>query len=235
MISNVALHGEMTLRAILRRRLTLAVLVLMPIVFYFVRNETVGQSIRSLVFGLSWALSTVAFFAAVSAKELEPRLHLVGWKRSQLLLGRLVGLAALGAFLTAAFGLLVAVDQDVSNLAGVVLDFAVTSVVAIALGTAIGAVLDRELEGTLVLFFFAGLQAVIDPFDSYSRALPFWSSRELGTYAVDGPEIGSLAAGLVHALITITVCAVVVAIATSGPASLGWRRPDAEEYLRVHD
>lgn len=214
MTRNVVLHGDMTLRAIMRRHLTLAVLVLMPIVFYFVSNDTVGRAVRSLVFGLSWALSTVAFFAAITARQLDPRLHLAGWKRLHLMLGRLSGLAALSVSLTATFGLLVAVDQDVDNLAAVILDFAVTSLVAIGLGTAIGAVLSRELEGTLILFFIAGLQAVVNPFDTYSRALPFWSSRELGTYAIDGPEVGSLLEALIHAGATITICAVVVLVST---------------------
>ncbi len=216
-MKNVILHGDMTLRAILRRRLTLTVLVLMPIAFYFVSNDTVGRAVRSLVFGLSWALSTVAFFAAIAARDLDPRLHLAGWKKSQLVFGRLSGLTALGASLTAAFGVLVAVDQDVDNLTGVILDFAVTSLVAIGLGTAIGAVLTRELEGTLILFFFAGLQAVVNPFDAYSRALPFWSSRELGTYAIDGPEVGSLPEALTHAGGTLAVCTAVVLIAARRP------------------
>ncbi len=211
MSAPMQLHAEMTLRAILRRRLTLGILILMPVVFYFVSDDRVGRAVRSLVFGLSWALSTVAFFAAISARELEPRLALAGWPPWRLLLGRILGLAILAAGLIMAFGMLVAVDQDVANLAGVLLDFAVTCVVAIALGTAVGALLSKELEGTLILFFLAGLQAIVNPFDTYSRALPFWSSRELGTYAVDGPAQGSLSEGMIHAAIVIVACAVVLA------------------------
>ncbi len=218
MTSHVTLHGAMTFRAILQRRFTLAILMIMPVAFYFVSSDTVGRAIRSLVFGVSWALSTVAFFASISARQLDPRLELAGWKRSHLLAGRLLGLVVLGALLTAGFGLLVAVDQDVASLAGVLLDFAVTSVVAIGLGTAIGSLLSRELEGTLVLFFFAGLQAIVNPFDTYSRALPFWSSRELGTYAVDGAEAGSLVEGLTHAAATLGVCAVIVLAAARRPS-----------------
>ena len=221
----VQLHAEMTLRAILRRRLTLGILILMPVVFYFVSNDSVGRAVRSLVFGLSWALSTVAFFAAISAREVEPRLALAGWPAWRLLLGRILGLTILAAGLVMAFGLLVAVDQDVANLAGVVLDFAVTCVVAIGLGTAVGALLSKELEGTLVLFFLAGLQAIVNPFDTYSRALPFWSSRELGTYAIDGPEAGSLNEALIHAAITLALCVVIVlASPNRSPLALTPRR-----------
>ncbi len=208
----IALQAEMTVRALLRRRLTLAILVAMPVVFYFVTHDAVGRAVRSLAFGLSWAVSTVAFFAALSARQLEPRLLLVGWTSARLILGRIMGLAVVGVGLTALFGLLVAVDQDPQSLAGVVLDFAVTAAVAIGVGTAVGALVSREMEGTMVLFFFAGLQAVVNPFDAYSRALPFWSSRELGTYAIDGPDAGSLSEGLGHGAATLLVCALIVIV-----------------------
>lgn len=211
MTSPILLRSEMTVRAVLRRRLTLGLLIAMPIAFYFVTNDSVGRSVRSLIFGLSWAVSTVAFFAAISARDLEPRLVLAGGSPSRLLVGRLLGLLALGVALTGGFGVLVALDQDVRSLGGVLLGFAVTSVVAVALGTAVGALVSREMEGTLILFFVAGLQAIVNPFDTYSRALPFWSSRELGTYAVDGPAQGSLSEGMIHAAIVIVACAVVLA------------------------
>lgn len=216
MTASVLLQAEATLRALLRRRLTLGILIVMPVVFYFVSHDTVGRAVRSLVFGLSWSVSTVAFFAAMGARELEPRLELAGWSRSHLQLGRIAGLAGLGLVLTMAFVALVAVDQDVRSLGGVVLNFGVTSAVAIGLGTAVGVLLTKEMEGTLVLFFVAGLQAIVNPFDTYSRVLPFWSSRELGTYAVDGPDSGSLSEGLAHAAITLAICAVVLLLVNRG-------------------
>ncbi len=211
-VGTVMLPAEMTVRAVVRRRLTVGILLAMPVAFYFVSHDSVGRSVRSLLFGLSWAVSTVAFFAAVGGREVEPRLELAGWRWRDLVAGRVVGLAGIGLGLTAVFGVLVAVDQDVRSIGGVVLSFAVTSATAIGVGSAVGALMRREMEGTLILFFLAGLQAVVNPFDRYSRALPFWSSRELGTYAVDGPEQGSLGEGLVHAVLVVAACVVVIAI-----------------------
>ncbi len=212
-MNTVLLRARTVLRAILRRRLAISVLVAMPVVFSFVTHDSVGRSVRSLVFGISWAVSTVAFFAAISAREVEPRLVLAGWRRSHLLAGRLVGLLSMVAALTVAFVALVGVDHDVRSLSAVAADFAVTGVVAVAVGTAVGTVLGKELEGTLVLFFLAGLQAIANPFDAWSRALPFWSSRELGTWAIDGPDTGSLAEGLIHAMVVLGICALVTALA----------------------
>ncbi|MEM9566237.1 MAG: hypothetical protein AAGA93_26690 [Actinomycetota bacterium] len=219
-MKRVSLRARTTVRAMVRRRFAVAVLVAMPIVFSLVTRDSVGQSVRSLVFGVSWAVSTVAFFAAVSARTIDPRLFLAGWRRRELLAGRLVGLLAVVAALTAAFVALVGIDHDVRSLSAVALDFAVTGVVAVAVGTTVGSVVGRELEGTLVLFFLAGLQAIVNPFDAWSRILPFWSSRELGTWAIDGPEVGSLAAGLAHALVVVIACAIVGSLAVGQP----WRR-----------
>jgi len=102
----VILRADMTMRAVLRRRLTVGILVAIPVAFYFVSHDMVGRSVRSLTFGMSWAVSTVAFFAASAARDLEPRLVLAGWRRSTLVVGRLVGLLALVGGLTALFGVL---------------------------------------------------------------------------------------------------------------------------------
>lgn len=202
--------ATMTVRSLLRRRAAVVVLVAMPLAFYLARHDATGQSIRSLVFGISWAMSTVAFFAAVAAREVEPRLGLAGWSRRVLVSGRLGGLLVIGGAISAGFFLLVAVDREVHSLGVVALDFAVTMLVAVAFGTAVGGVVHRELEGALVIFFVAGLQATVTPYAAVAKLLPFWSSRELATVSVDGPETASTAAGVLHALVVLALCSVVV-------------------------
>lgn len=212
-------HAGLTVRSLLRRRVPVAVLVLLPIALYLASHDTVGRSVRALVFGISWAVSTVALFATLAARELEPGLWLAGHRRRWLLAGRTAGLLAAALVLSAGFWAVVALDQPVRSLAAVALDFTVTAAVAVAFGTAVGALVSAELEGALVLFLFAGLQAVANPFDAWTRALPFWSSRELGTWAVDGPAQGSLAEGSLHAAATVAVCLAAIAL-----GSRRWRR-----------
>ncbi len=90
------------------------------------------------------------------------------------------------------------------------------------IGTALGTYVKAEMEATLLLFFLSGLQAVVNPFDGYSRRLPFWSSRELGTSAIDGPNAGSLTDGLTHAAVVLVLCAAALSIdALSGPKPRG--------------
>ena len=202
-MTDVLLGAEMTLRGLLRRRISIAVLVLLPLALYVVSGDTVGRSVRALVFGLTWAVGTVAFFATVAGRELEPRLAMAGWTRRRLRSARTAALLAVALVIALGFWALVAVDQAVRSVPWVGGAMLVTAVVAVAIGVAVGALVPTEMEGTLVLFFLAGLQAVTDPAAGWAVALPFWSSRELTTYAVDGPAAASWAAGLGHAMAVI--------------------------------
>lgn len=103
------------------------------------------------------------------------------------------------------------VEQPVRSNAGVALDLATTTVVAGLLGSFLGCVVRRELEGALLLFLVSGLQFVVDPATTLAHFLPFWSTRELATYAVDGPRAAELSGGLLHAAVTAAVLATGIA------------------------
>lgn len=214
-----------TVRALLRRRAAMAILVALPLTFYLVRRDAVGQAVRSLTFGISWAVATVAFFAAAEVRGIEPRLQLGGWRRRQLVTGRLLGLAVVAAGIMALFTSVIVIDQPQLPTGAVVVDFAVTAVVAIAVGSAVGALVEREMEGALAIFFLAGLQAVVNPFDTWALVLPFWSSRELATVAVDGAAEASTRDALVHAAVVVALGAAVAIGSTARPGAGARRRP----------
>ena len=78
-MSSPLIVGELTVRGLLRRRVAMAILVVLPLLLYVARHDHVGQSIRGLLFGVSWAVTTVAYFAATANRDAEPRLCLAGW------------------------------------------------------------------------------------------------------------------------------------------------------------
>ncbi len=207
--------AEMTVRGIARRRASLALLLALPRLFYLVRHDVPGQSVRFLALGLAWAASTIALFAALAARECEPRLRLGGWSWRALVGGRVAGLLAVTMLLALAYFALVAVDRQVDRPAAVGLMLAVTACTGVVTGTALGAVVPRELEGALALFIVAGLQFMADPPTLLAHLLPFWSTRELGTWAVDGPGAGSLGAALTHASGTLVLGAAVAVALTA--------------------
>ena len=213
--ANPVIVGEMTVRALLRRRVAMAILVVLPLLLYVARHDLVGQSIRGLLFGISWAVTTVSYFAATALRDAEPRLCLAGWSWVRLLIGRVGGLLAMGSVLAGAYLLLVLIDRPVDDPPAIAVAFVVTAIVSVLLGTALGAVFHRELEGALMIFLIAGLQSVVNPDSALAHLIPFWSYREIGTYAIDGPEMASLLAGLVHAVVVVVLCSAVTLIAST--------------------
>lgn len=207
--------AEMALREIARRRGVLAILVVFPLAFYLSRrNEYTGQSIRFVCLGLGWALSTAALFAGSAARAIEPRLRLSGYRSRHLYLGRLAALWTVGLLLSVPYFVLIRFDQDHVRYGAIGLIMLLTVAVAAPFGLALSAVLPKELEGMLVLLIVVGLQMMMDPAGSAARLLPFWFSREIGTYAVDHTDGGYLSRGLVHAVVFLAALLAVVAVAS---------------------
>jgi hypothetical protein len=198
--------AEMALREILRRRSVLLILALLPLAFYLSRRgDHLGQSIRFVCLGIGWALSTAALFAGNAARGLEPRLRLSGYATHQLYLGRLGAMWAVGLALALPYLVLIRVDQHDVRYGAVAVIMLLTVAVAAPFGLLLSALLPRELEGTLVLLIVVGLQMMLDPAGTAARVLPFWFSREIGTYAVDHIDDGYLHRGLLHAVVVLTV------------------------------
>lgn len=197
--------AEMSAREVLRRRGVMLLLVLLPLSFYLVRRDLEGQSIRMLALGLGWAVSTVALFTGCAARAVEERLRVSGGSVTDLLGGRLAAMATAGVALGAAFLALVAVVQDVERLWAVGLLLGTTVMVAAPLGTMLAYLVPRELEGALALLTIVAVQMLADPAGSLAKVLPFWSTRELGTYAIDGTSADYLWRGLGHAAASVAV------------------------------
>ena len=206
--------AEIALRELVRRRSVLVILAVLPLAFYLSRrNDHLGQSIRFVCLGIGWALSAAALFAGSAARSIEPRLRLSGYAGHHLYLGRLTALWTVGLLLSAPYFLLIRIDQHNVRYGAIALIMLLTVAVAAPFGLALSAVLPREMEGTLVLLGVIGLQMMLDPAGAAARVLPFWSSREIGTYAVDHTDGGYLARGLLHGAVSAVALTALVALA----------------------
>jgi hypothetical protein len=219
---------EMTTRGLTRRRGAAALLLALPLAFYLVRHDLPGQSVRFLAIGLAWAASTLALFATLDARAAEPRLVVAGWSRRDLVGGRVAALLGVALAMAATYLGIVTIDRQVDDLAGIALMLGVTACTGVVLGTALGALAARELEGALALFILAGLQFMANPPSTLAHLLPFWSTRELGTYAVDGADAASLDAAMIHAAVTVLLCALVTVTATAHRLTPGPQAPYGE-------
>jgi hypothetical protein len=198
--------ARLSAREVSRRRTVVALVVLLPLWFYLIRHDLAGQSTRMLAIGIAWAISTLTLFVVIGGRRVDPRLRLTGASSSALIGGRLVAMTGGGVLLAAAYWALVVLDQDVHRPWALGPMMLLTACVAAPFGSLVGALLPRDLEGALALFTVAAIQMLADPAGTAAKFLPFWSARELGTYAIDPVGSGYLARGLLHAAATWALC-----------------------------
>ena len=204
-MTRVLVVARATVVELLRRRTVVVLMVLVPLVFYAARHDLLGQSIRFVNVGMAWALSTLAAFAGLAGQAIDPRLRLSGYRPGELLAGRVLGLAAFAVPLAVLYAAVVLIDRRPERWAGVVLGLGLTVLVALPLGLLVAALLRRPLESAMLLLVVSGVQMILDPADDASRALPFWSVREVITWTVDGTDDGYVRRGLVHAAVAVLV------------------------------
>ena len=205
-VASAGAVARLSVREVSRRRAVVALVVAQPLCFYLARHDLTGQSVRMLTLGIGWAISTLTLFVVIGARRVDPRLRLTGAPAVSLVGGRLLAMSAAGVALALGYWVLVAVDQDVRRLWAVGPTMLVTALVAAPFGSLVAALLPRELEGALGLLTVVAVQMLADPAGPVAKLLPFWSAREIGTYAIDPVGGDYLARGLAHAAVTWTVC-----------------------------
>jgi hypothetical protein len=204
-VSRTTAVARATVTELLRRRVVVVLMVLVPLAFYAARHDLVGQSIRFAGVGLAWALSTLAAFAGIAGQAIDPQLRLSGYRAGELLAGRVLGLAALAVPLAALYAGVILLDRDLARPGGLLLGLGLTVIVALPLGLLVAAVLRRPLEAAIALLVVSGISMIVDPAAAAARALPFWSFREVGTWTIDSADDGYLLRGLAHAALALVL------------------------------
>jgi hypothetical protein len=209
--------AEMMGRDLARRRVALALLAFVPLLFYMARHDSNPEkAIRFAGLGLAWAVSTAGLFLSNTTKAVERRLRQIGYRPAHLYLGTLTALLTLGAALAAVYWLIIYVDQEQLQRPGAVaVELGLTIVVAAPLGLLISAAAPHDLEGTLVLISITGLQFLVDPGQSIAKALPFWSTQQVGVYGLGDGDTQYLREGLLHGALYCAGLILVTAVLAS--------------------
>lgn len=142
----------------------------------------------------------------VSRRGVDPRLRLTGASVTGIIAGRLLAMTGAGVVLALGYWTMVAVDQNLPHLWAAGVMMLVSALVAAPVGSLIGAILPRELDGALALLSISSVQMLADPAGLIAKLMPFWSAREVGNYAVDGGSIDLVWRGLAHAGVTWLIC-----------------------------
>ncbi len=207
--------AKATIRELLRRRSALVLLVALPLAFYLAKRDVTHSAIVVLALGLGWAAAMLALFSTVNALELDARLRVAGFSSVAILLGRMLSLLLVGLTLMAGYLVLVAVDQDVARLGGVALMLFCALLIGVPLGTTVGLILKRELEGALALLILLATQFMTNPERFLAHWLPLWSVRGVADWAIDLKDRSYLIDGLAHAGGTLALLCLIIATSSS--------------------
>lgn len=216
-VARTLVVAEMQARDLLRRRAVMVLLVLLPAAFYYSIPAGEDFSVLAGSMGVSWAVAAAGMFGILGWRNADPRLTLAGASSYQGLVGRLLLLNALGLGLVAIFApqILWRSSDLLVEPALAVWALVLMAVVAVPVGLAIGALVPRALEGTLVLILVIGVGMSVPPDAAIARGLPMWGPLEV-LQVSGGWSAGPASRGVVHALVAALVLLVV--------AQLAWQR-----------
>jgi hypothetical protein len=195
-------------RDLLRRRLALLMLATLPALFYLsVAGQHIGKgqdpwNLNIAVIGVAWAVGGGAFFLALSSRRVDQRLLLAGYRRTELVLGRLVFLEAFAFMIAAIYSVLFGVRSSAAT-GPLILAVAVTALIGVPLGLAVAALLPRELEGTLALIGVIGVQSSLSSTLAIAPALPFYGSIKL--VQASWTSAGAIMPYFLHGLLAATL------------------------------
>jgi hypothetical protein len=175
----VVMIAEMQGRDLARRHLALALLVLLPLAFYFGLASNGQEAVIAGGISAAFSMAGAAIFSELSALPVDQRLVLAGFRPAELVLGRLVFLEALAVPIVAGTAALMVLVSQPERPWILVLAVALVALIAVPFGLAIGALLPKELEATLVLIGVVGMQLSIGGHEVVGRVLPFWGPRRL--------------------------------------------------------
>ncbi len=209
--------AEMQGRDLLRRRAVMALFLLLPAAFYYSVPASEDYSLIAGSMGVSWAVAAAGLFGILGWRRADPRLALAGAAAWQGFIGRLALLLVLALGLVALFAPQILlrssallVDRPTAALALVLM-----AIVSVPLGLAIGALVPRELEGTLVLIGIVGVGSSVPMDQALAQALPLWGPLKVLQIAA-GMDQGPSTRGVIHTLLTAGLLLVL--------AYLSWRR-----------
>jgi hypothetical protein len=128
---------------------------------------------------MSFAVSGASLFSIMSARAVDQRLVLAGYRPVELLLGRIGFLGPLGLLITGAFTALMAALSDPARIWVVGLGLATVALESVPFGLAVGAGVPHELEGTLAIIGVIGVQLASSSGTTVAKLLPFYGPRRI--------------------------------------------------------
>jgi hypothetical protein len=220
-VTVAAMHA----RDLSRRRLALAIVILLPLAFYFFYElQPVDPAIEALppeeraaadmwvvaagAIGVGWSIAVAALFVIIGSRHADQSLLLAGYRPTELLLGRVLTVLGLAAIVTPIFAVVIWSQRDL-HFVPLLAAIGLSALVSAAIGVLAAALVPREMEGVLLIIGVIGIQMTAEPLSW----MPLWGGGELLARAGALPGAASPVATIAHSLIvTALLLAIGVAL-----------------------
>jgi hypothetical protein len=206
-MSRIVVPAQMSGRELARRRVALGLLTVLPLAFYGASAHHSDHAVITGGIAMAFSIAGASIFAALTARPVDQRLVLAGYRPHQLLLGRLVLLELFGLAVAGAFSAVMALGTRPSDPWALVAGVVLVAVTSVPFGLAVGALVPHELEGVLILIGVVGIQLTLESTDAIAKLLPFWGAQRLIQHSIDPtvPIAAAIPIDLLYALALLAV------------------------------
>jgi hypothetical protein len=182
----------------------------LPLAFYL-SSISQGSHHAAITGGVAMAFSVAgaSIFAALTARPVDQRLVLAGYRPSELLLGRLLFLELFGVVVATLFSVIMVLGTGPEHPVLLGVGVELVAAISVPFGLAVGALAPHELEGVLILIGVVGVQLTLGSEQTIAKFLPFWGAQRVISYSVDVSAWTSIAplAVLVYPSLLLAVAA----------------------------
>lgn len=185
--------GEMTGRELLRRPVALGLLTALPLAFYGAQADHSDHAVVTGGIAMAFSIAGASIFAALTARPVDQRLVLAGYRPHELLFGRVVLLELFGLVVAGLFSIVMVLGTSPADPWALVAGVVLVAVMSVPFGLAVGTLAPHELEGVLILIGVVGIQLTLESTQTIAKLLPFWGPDRLIQRSID-PTISAGAA-----------------------------------------
>jgi hypothetical protein len=216
----------MTGRELVRRPVAMGLLTVLPLAFYGASAHHSNHAVVTGGIAMAFSIAGGSIFAALTARPVDERLVLAGYRPRELVLGRLVLLELFGLLIATLFGLVMVLGTGPSHPWALVTGMVLVAITSVPFGLAVGALAPGELEAVLILIGVVGIQLTLESTQTIAKLLPFWGAQRLLQHSIDGTVAtgAAILVGVVYALLLLAASAQIVRLRAPRSAHVGHER-----------
>ena len=185
-LRRILVPAEMTGRELARRGFALGLLTALPLAFYGASTHSGSDAVITGGVAMAFSIAGASIFVALTARPVDQRLALAGYRPYELLLGRLLLLEVFGVAVSAVFSVVMVFGTGPEHPWLLAAGVGLVAFASVPFGLAVGELAPHELEGVLILIGVVGVQLTLQSTQTLAKVLPFWGAQRMLQHSVDG-------------------------------------------------